>query len=99
MAERRRAAGAKDKMAPPGQVTPTAAEVIAMLASVVDATTRLEGKLDRVLAELASLPRPARHHPPRGPAATHPLRNRLSCRDHRPRPRRARQCAHDRRDH
>jgi hypothetical protein len=84
---------------PPEQATPTAAEVIAMLTSIVEATTRLEGKLDRVLAELASLPRPARHQPPRGPAASHPLRNRLPCRGHQPRPRRARQCAHDRRDH
>jgi hypothetical protein len=98
MAERRRAGGANDKVAPPGQV-PTAAEVIAMLASVVAATTRVEGKLDRVLAELASLPRPTGQRALRGSAATHPLRNRLSCRDHRPRPRRARQCAHDRRDH
>ena len=64
MAQRRRAAGTNDNEAPPGQASPTVAEVVAMLASIVAATARVEGKLDKVLAELASLPRPAgRPHP------------------------------------
>jgi hypothetical protein len=75
------------------------AEVVAMLANVVAATVRVEEKLDRVLAELASLPHPAAHQALRGAVASHALRDRLQCRGHQPRPRRARQCAHYRRDH
>jgi hypothetical protein len=99
MADRRRAAGKNENKVPPEETPPTVAEVLAMLASVVAATARVEGKLDRVLAEFASLPRTVGHEALRGPVASHPLRDRLPCRGHRPRPRKARQCAHYRRDH
>jgi hypothetical protein len=100
MAERRRAAGPNANQVPPGQAPPTAAEVIAMLASVVAATVRVEGKLDKVLAELASPPRPAGHQAPRRSAATHaPLKDRTPCRAHRPQRREAAHCPRYRRDH
>jgi hypothetical protein len=99
MAARRRAAGNQDSALPPGEAPPAVAEVVAMLASIMAATARLEGKLDQVLAELASLPGPAGDPAPRHPAARHALRDRLSCRGHQPRPRGARQCARYRRDH
>jgi hypothetical protein len=69
-----------------------------MLANVVAATARVEGKLDRVLIELASLPGPVGHQALPEPVASHPLRDRLRCRGHRPPPRRARQCMRYRRD-
>jgi hypothetical protein len=99
MAERRRAAGTNHNEVPPGQAPPTVAEVVAMLASLVAATARVEGKLDKLLAELASLPRPAGRPAPRRPVARHPLRDRLPCQGHRPRRHEAAQCARSRRDH
>jgi hypothetical protein len=70
-----------------------------MLASVVAATVRVEGKLDKMLAELASLPRPAGHSAPRHPVALRPRTGRWPCRERQPRLRGVRQCAHDRRGH
>jgi hypothetical protein len=99
MAQRRRAAGTNHNEVPPGEAPPTVAEVVAMLASMVAATARVEGKLDKLLAELASLPRPGGRPAPRHPVARHPLTGRLPCRGHRPRLPGQRQCARYRRDH
>jgi hypothetical protein len=100
MAERRRAADTNGNQVPPGQAPPTVAEVVAMLASIVAATARVEGKLDKVLAEFASLPRPAGHQAPRRSAATHaPLNDRTPCRGHRPQRREAAHCPRYRRNH
>ena len=98
MAERRRAAGKNENQVPPGKAPPIVAEVVAMLASIDAATARVEEKLDKVLAELATVPRPA-GQPARDPVALHAVRNRLPCRGHRPPLHRAQQCAHYRRDH
>jgi hypothetical protein len=99
MAARRRAAGGKDNALPPGEASPTVAEVVAMLARIEAATARVEGKLDKVLTGIAALPRPAGHPQPGRPAARHAQRDRLRCRGHQPRLRGARPCARDRRDH
>jgi hypothetical protein len=97
---KRRAVGSNANQVPSVQAIPTVAEVVAMLASVVAATSRVEGKLDKVLAELASLPRPVGHPAPRRPAATHaPLKDRTPCRAHRPQRREAAHCPRYRRDH
>jgi hypothetical protein len=101
MAKRRSPADPNaNQVRPPGQAPPTAAEVVAMLASIVAATVRVEGKLDKVLAELAALPRPAGHPAPRRPTVTHaPLKDRMTCRGHRPGRREAAHCPRYRSDH
>ena len=98
MPSRRRTADTRDTMTLPAGAPPTVAEVVAMLARIEAATARVEGKLDTVLAELASLPRPGGNPVPRPPVARHALRDRLPCRGHRPRLH-GRQHGHDRRGH
>jgi hypothetical protein len=99
MAGRRRAADNKETAMPPGEIPPVVAEVIAKLARIEAATARIEEQLNEVLAELASLRRPAARPAPPHPMARHALSARRTCRGHQPRLRGAQQCARFRRDH
>ena len=90
-APRRRAPGPQQSTAPPA-----VAQVIALLARIDDALTRLDDNVSALRAEAAVLSLSATRRPAPRPAARHAPAARLSCRGHQPR-RTARQCPRPRR--